>query len=1170
MEIFYSKNRRVLSKYIREAVHEHNLNEPFSRGFFIVPETEKANMERLYFSENSERSLMLEEILSFKRFALRIAELAGGGAKATSNPALEIFLLAKAIKDIKDDLSVLEKMYSKTSYLLRIKDIIGDFWRNEISTAELLQVSEILIDNNEPALANKLKDLALIMEKFEEVLKIRNLAPSDLLIQDLSDRLWDLYAILSENGGDYSSLEFPYNQFEFLEDTSIWIYGFGISRTFTPQEMEIIKVLNLLCKNLVITAEADMPPNSFEDLESAKLCFRAGRQLLFDFSRLYPDAKFTKLAEIDRKTRYEFHVFKTDLDESRYVAGKIKQILFENKNLQAKDIAIALASSSQQLNMRLALEELGLPYYTQDMGNLDYALLENYLHALFEFLKYPDDFNLLIAYLKNSYTGLSPEEQDELIDFYYSRAFSTNDVFNCEKYLEEYKPGKLAELSAIADVDYDYNLNDVESELFVEEQVLSNSIDKVKVVEDKGDNATLTRGERALELAKQVVLPLRKLVTFYKKDESTFEFSRAFIDFFKTINLESKLKKNIQKLLDDNLEDEAEVDAKAWNNLLNTLALFSADEQNMEMNFAEFIFYMETAFEESNSNRIPASGNQIILGNILQIAKENVDVIFLLSASHANIPSKKNKISLVNNVDRIKINSYLDKALQDTDLQLLTVSSSDLYSIINLANQLIVSYTGDIDEESYEFATLRKSRGLELVEHDRIESLYAPELALAERAWAVINSEEGRNLNFTDSELQDLRGFLELNNPQIIDLYENDLSQRQMSLQGELQISPDLLKRLIGKNPLWSISQLEKYRSNPFHFYVEYLLRLKDKKSYKPEAAGFGTLVHKVMEIMQADWRMALDKATNDTEQLDILERILSEIDENKIAEYIKMAAIEDESLKLFFMPGLAYLSRYIALLTTYQGSRAQVIELIKNELNYEPYLSEWNFGRAEGQEFAIEFNLDDKIFLQGFVDRIDIERFVDSGQEAGFRVIDYKTGDKQVSYPDLYYGYDLQLPVYLSAFESLNTLGLKAKDAAYAKLSSFTFNAEKPVLESLEKLEVEAQKSFNLRSLDFDVETLDLLMSHSLNKIKTLSQAIMSGNFSSEPSSSTEYKDPSIYCNYRAMAQLDRGHIRKRVERNIQALALNIDSAIELKGRDKNKAALEFLLKHEAGRDNE
>ncbi|WP_180370422.1 PD-(D/E)XK nuclease family protein, partial [Oenococcus oeni] len=59
-------------------------------------------------------------------------------------------------------------------------------------------------------------------------------------------------------------------------------------------------------------------------------------------------------------------------------------------------------------------------------------------------------------------------------------------------------------------------------------------------------------------------------------------------------------------------------------------------------------------------------------------------------------------------------------------------------------------------------------------------------------------------------------------------------------------LRPELIKKLFGEDLRLSISQIEKYYSNPYEYFLQYGLRLKKRNQFTVDAALSGTYYHSI------------------------------------------------------------------------------------------------------------------------------------------------------------------------------------------------------------------------------------------------------------------------------------------------------------------------------------
>lgn len=1151
MRVIYGENRRLLAKQLRNEIDAHHAGRPYSRGFLLVPEQQKAGLERQYFAEDSSRSLMLEEVLSFRRFALRLAELGGGAGRKSMSAGLQSFYLGRIMAEESSRLQAFGKAILRPSFLTMISEVIGDFLRYEIQPGQLREAAEAARRDGEPRFAERIGDYAVILEAYLRKMRTAEALPGDLVLGDLAARLERLEERLIEVNQDWSRLTFPWNQYEFLRGSSIWIHGFGISRSLTPQESRITAVLHRLCHEVVLTTECERVPTSLADAAKGPAHFRPGRQLLWSLQEKF-SARVESVGGEEGQTRYAFHCFDKTLSEVRWTAGEVRRLLVEEQ-LQPAQIGIALADPGLALEMQLALRELTIPFYTADVLQDAPGALQRFLSALAHQLRFGWEREHLLPLLRSPYLGLSPEECDQLENFWLSRGMRGDLIWAPERYSVRWQPQTAAPLEAeTADEEESgaERAEDTEEQLqTVQEQHLL---------------------DRMLALRDQALQGLRDLSTRFQSSRTASEFAQILLAFLSGIDLGSKLEIYRDRLLTEGLRDEAELEAKTWNHCLRLLGEFSGVDDAALLPPEDFLYYFEEALDVTSRQRIPANGNQVLMGGLNQLAQENVDYLFVLAADAGHLPGKGFSAGLLTAPDRDRINHYLgnhlDTLLPASEEQRMYASESHLYSLFDLPARLVsLSFTGTPAQAAPVFEALRAAQTGNLAEHRGPLSLRDPLWAEPVRAWSMLSSPGRRDLlRDTDAgqaDLHDLRDYLAKHHPSVLTLWENKTSLREISGDGTLRLDSGLVDRLLGDAPVWSVSQLERYSSCPFSFFANYLLRLRRREEWLPEAAGFGTLLHAVMEVQQKDWQEQLE-ITRPEDYPALFRRLAEELDSQKLSNYFALAKALDPSLSLFWERGQAFGSRYKALGVALVSTAAQLREFAEGDLPWVPYMEEWSFGPESGNAFIAAYNESERMYFRGRIDRVDAAR-VGEGPDL-VRMIDYKSGMKRVSYPDLFYGIDLQLPLYLSAFEDLNKGEYVARDAAYAPLLKPSFRAPETEQPTEEVLAKDREKKLRFSSIDLEPDSLHRLMRHSLTKAFELVTAMRGGELSASPRSTDAGKSPCQYCDFRALCRLDRGEFRVRQEKPLSQVWAELEtqdnqdsSAVPKKSKDYLAAIL-------------
>ncbi len=213
-----------------------------------------------------------------------------------------------------------------------------------------------------------------------------------------------------------------------------------------------------------------------------------------------------------------------------------------------------------------------------------------------------------------------------------------------------------------------------------------------------------------------------------------------------------------------------------------------------------------------------------------------------------------------------------------------------------------------------------------------------------------------------------------------------------------------------------SSSQMESFYSCAFKFMCKYILNLKEIKAEKFDHSKYGSLVHYVLEKVMKRYSLdiILGFSTKD------LENIISKI----LYEYFEL------NLKNFLIDNVQtknILKRAVYTLTP-------VIGHIARGLMNSDFTATF-FELKIGKDIPpLKIKIDGSLYLDmiGKIDRLDLFKNMERGKEFNYvRIIDYKTGPKEFNLLDLFYGLNLQMPIYMLAV---------LENGDYLKLSNTKF----------------------------------------------------------------------------------------------------------------------------------
>ena len=216
------------------------------------------------------------------------------------------------------------------------------------------------------------------------------------------------------------------------------------------------------------------------------------------------------------------------------------------------------------------------------------------------------------------------------------------------------------------------------------------------------------------------------------------------------------------------------------------------------------------------------------------------------------------------------------------------------------------------------------------------------------------------------------------------------------------RLSSVAVEKLYGQRLRLSASRIDKFASCRFAYFCQYGLRAKP---YEPAAfrpPEIGTFMHYVLEKTAREVKRRGGFAAVD-------DKTLRELCERFTAQYVS------EELNDFNEKS----RRFVYLFNRLCGDVWRVVEDMAAELrrsDFEPLDFELDFSDAREMPPVELGGGEDSLVLSGIADRVD--GWYHDGK-LYLRVVDYKTGRKEFSMSDVWYGMGLQMLLYLFALEA-------------------------------------------------------------------------------------------------------------------------------------------------------
>ena len=1057
----------------------------------ITPEQFSFTAEKKLMDAIDTQAVFNAEVVTLSRMAYRVISEIGGKNETNLSKCGKAMLIYSILSNNKNELKFLGKTDENVDML---DTAITEFKKHGISVEQLKQE----IENQEDIyLKNKLQDLNVVYSGFEEQLAGKYIDETDLL------------TILAEN----------IDKTDMFKDAVIYIDEFA---GFTSQEYHIIEKLIQIAKQVTITIctdglhEIKNPDTDIfysnevtvtKLLEVAQNCDVKIEEIKLEERYRFKNSELKHLEKNlyeNKPQKYNSQIKNIQLFLAKNQYSEIEEVarnvlkLVRDEGYRYRDISIITKNIATYSSLARAIfDKYDIPIFIDENRDLNQNVVIQYILAILEIFIKNWSYEAVFNYIK---TGFSNIEED--------------DIFKLEKYCLKWG---------------------IKQNKWKKEFTYGNYEEK-----DKADI------ERLEQIRKDLVTPLMNLK--YKIDENkTVEgISKAIYEFLVEQQIYEKVQIKIQELNEIgqiDLANEYESSIQTIIEILDEIVLVFKDDK---ITIDKYNQILKIGFKNSSLTKIPGTQDQVIMGDVDRSRSHKVKAIFIIGLNDGEFPSVRKDEGFLNDADRevLKQNGIelakgtIDKLYEDSfniykafttaeEKLYLLYSSSDMQGkalrpsmLINKIKKIypMLQEQSDVIERRSEILN-KKTTYEELIinlnklkEQDSIEKL-----------WYYIYDYYQKNSEWNEKLKQSLKGLEYTNIPDKID--QNNID------------------RLYGNTLITSISKLERYRSCPFSYYLQYGLKIKPQEELKIQTLNTGTFIHEVIDEFFGTVKEVGIKLEEITEEQ--LSEIINKIIDSKLGQnknYIFTSTAKYRALVIRLKKIIKKALKYI--IGTIVQSRFEVLG------------TEVEFGE-KGQYKPIRLTLEDgkRIEIIGKIDRIDTAQ----GEDGKYlRIIDYKSSAKNIDLNEVYAGLQIQLLTYLDA--ACKEEDLMPAGVLYFSMLEQMIKSDKRL--GQEEIEEKIRTNFKMKGLILaDVKVVKLhdknlqngssalvpayigkdgelsekktsgvtaeqfkdLQKYMYTIIKQISKEILGGNIDLKP----YYKDkktPCKYCDYKSICSFNMG----------------------------------------------
>lgn len=502
------------------------------------------------------------------------------------------------------------------------------------------------------------------------------------------------------------------------------------------------------------------------------------------------------------------------------------------------------------------------------------------------------------------------------------------------------------------------------------------------------DEAALEELAHINALRRRIVFPLAHFAQAADSADTAMGQAAALADFLNELRLAELLKDKAQKLISDGRGVTAQEYSQLWELCVSALEQCAAILGDAESDTESFGRLFTSVLSRYDVGTIPATLDSVTAGDFDRMRRRNIKHLIVLGASDTRLPRQQEDAGVFSADER--------RRLIEMDIDLGGVGDSELwrefsiiYNCLTLpSDTLTLCYPlfdkkGEQCRPSFVVRRALAMTGEKPITADLRQlrmNAAAPALGLA-----AVSLRKGGVEEASAGAL-----FCELD-PQRMD------KLRRASEQSRGSLSERSVMVLYGKKPTLSASRIDKFASCRFAYFMQYGLKAKPLTTAGLTPPELGTFMHGILEKVAraADEKGGFKYITDD--ELDrITDCLVEEYVHEKLNDF-------KEKTKRF-----EYLFRRLT------NEVRQVVRDMANELRRSDFLPlsfELDFSKTPELP-PIELGDDgETLRLTGVADRVDGWVHDD---KLYLRVMDYKTGHKEFSLADVWYGMGLQMLLYL------------------------------------------------------------------------------------------------------------------------------------------------------------
>lgn len=951
------------STYLYQYVIAEAQKHPKENYLVVVPEQFTMHTQKQLVAMHPSHSIMNIDILSFERMAYRVFDELGTDTLEVLEEAGKNMLLRKIAQENADELVSLKRNIKKQGYIGEIKSLISELMQYNISPEKCKEIADCPQMTKE--FQAKAADVLLLYEQYRNKLSGKYITAEEVL-QKLMD-------IVGESA--------------ILKNATIVFDGFT---GFTPIQNELFRKLLRMAKKIMVTVTGDEATTWFEEPKEQEL-FAMSKKTVRHLTKTAREEKvFIEPPVIltDTKTgrflpggyleHLEKNLFRPHAKEYKavdkagdeicllsfadprqemtYVACEIERQV-RQENMHYRDFAVVCADMETYRHMVPGIfEKLHIPYFTDAKREIIFHPFVECMNSLFAVIDENFSYHSVMRLLRTQMTDITTEEAD-LFENYILAAH----IRGYAKYKNRFS--------------------------FIPNGYSAEQMTQLEAIREK--------------LAKPVEGFYEK---FPKKRGTAEEISTMLYAWIVSYGMEEKLCRRAEALEEAHEEVKAKEYRQIYASVMQLLDKLVAILGEEEMSLREYGEILSAGFEALKIGVIPPEADSVLIGDMQRSRLSDIKALYLVGARDGAIPKATGNGGIFSQMERRRLKEASFE-LAPTDREKSFMERFYLYFVMTKPSQkLVISYprtdnVGNAAARSYLFGVMKKMFPdvcLQMIE----ELSPAHRFMTSETAWEYFVDALGNYVQ-TGECSEEFTALLSLFLKEDKEKTENYLRAAYYKHEDE-QLSEEAIEMLFGNTLTESVSRMEQYASCAYAFFLKYGLHLYPRAEHGFETVDIGNLYH-----------MALDdyaKRLQNTEGVNWY-TITPEQMRSLLREAITNTYQTMEKTQILDAARETFLLKHTE--KTLEQTVWALTEQVRKG-SFVPNAFEVDF-REIGDLKTLRYELDEMhtMRLRGKIDRIDLCEQEDC---VYVKIIDYKSGSRDLDFEQLYNGLQVQLVLYMGA----------------------------------------------------------------------------------------------------------------------------------------------------------